>query len=118
MISDCCSYRHGSCTIEEGTYYENRKIELLTDKIHPIKAITQQDINALEVTHEQLQSWSAILEVLPKLFDCEKEPINKERLFKITFRYEKKDTSPKRKVSRIFDKKINVLRTVKLYELS
>ena len=55
---------------------KNENKELLTKKNQPIKTITQQDINALEITLEQLQSWSSILEVLNKFFDCEKEPIN------------------------------------------
>lgn len=59
---------------------EKENKELLTKKNQPIKTITQQDINALEITLEQLQSWSSILEVLNKFFDCEKEPINKKNI--------------------------------------
>ncbi len=59
---------------------KNENKELLTKKNQPIKTITQQDINALEITLEQLQSWSSILEVLNKFFDCEKEPINKKNI--------------------------------------
>jgi hypothetical protein len=54
--------------------------KLLTAKNQPIKAITQQDINALEVTLKQLQSWSPVLEVLNKFFDSQQEPINKKNI--------------------------------------
>ena len=59
---------------------KNENTELLTKKNQPIKTITQQDINALEITLEQLQSWSSLREVLNKFFDCEKEPLNKKNI--------------------------------------
>ncbi|WP_445447292.1 hypothetical protein ACT6P2_08830 [Enterococcus lactis] len=59
---------------------KNENKELLTKKNQPTKTITQQDINALELTLEQLQSWSSILAVLNQFFDCEKEPINKKNI--------------------------------------
>ncbi len=62
---------------------KNENKELLTKKNQPIKTITQQDINALEITLEQLQSWSSILEVLNKFFDCEKK---NQLIRKILFR--------------------------------
>ena len=68
---------------------KNENKELLTKKNQPIKTITQQDINALEITLEQLQSWSSILEVLNKFFDCEKEPINRKILFRNTMQMPK-----------------------------
>lgn len=68
---------------------KNENKELLTKKNQPIKTITQQDINALEITLEQLQSWSSILEVLNKFFDCEKEPINKKNILRNTMQMPK-----------------------------
>ena len=52
---------------------EKENKELLTKKNQPIKTITQQDINALEITLEQLQSWTSTLEELNKFFDFEQK---------------------------------------------
>lgn len=62
---------------------EKENKELLTKKNQPIKIITQQDINALEITLEQLQSWTSTLEILNKFFDFEQETINKKDHSKI-----------------------------------
>ncbi|WP_429971245.1 hypothetical protein [Enterococcus sp. DIV0087] len=60
---------------------EKENKELLTKKNQPIKTITQQDINALEIKLEQLQSWTSTLRVLNEFFDFEKETINKKISF-------------------------------------
>ena len=61
---------------------EKENKELLTKKNQPIKIITQQDINALEITLEQLQSWTSTLEILNKFFDFEQETINKKKIIR------------------------------------
>ena len=61
---------------------EKENKELLTKKNQPIKTITQQDINALEITLEQLQSWTSTLEELNKFFDFEQETINKKNIIR------------------------------------
>ncbi len=68
---------------------EKENKELLTKKNQPIKIITQQDINALEITLEQLQSWTSTLEILNKFFDFEQETINKKRSFENTMQMPK-----------------------------
>lgn len=67
----------GGCIVTKGI--EEKKI--LTTKNQPIKTITQQDTNALEVTLEQLQSWTSTLRVLNEFFDFEKETINKKKYY-------------------------------------
>ena len=62
---------------------EKENKELLTKKNQPIKIITQQDINALEITLEQLQSWTSTLEILNKFFDFEQ--VFGKRVYKRTF---------------------------------
>ena len=59
---------------------EKENKELLTKKNQPIKIITQQDINALEITLEQLQSWTSTLEILNKFLI-----LNKKQLIKRSF---------------------------------
>ncbi len=68
----------GGCIVTKGI--EEKKI--LTTKNQPIKTITQQDINALEVTLEQLQSWTSTLRVSNEFFDFEKETINKKNIIR------------------------------------
>ena len=57
---------------------EKENKELLTKKNQPIKIITQQDINALEITLEQLQSWTSTLEILNKFLILNKKQLIKK----------------------------------------
>lgn len=58
---------------------EKENKELLTKKNQPIKIITQQDINALEITLEQLQSWTSTLEILNKFLILNKKQLIKKK---------------------------------------
>ena len=62
---------------------EKENKELLTKKNQPIKIITQQDINALEITLEQLQSWTSTLEILNKFLILNKKQLIKKDHSKI-----------------------------------
>ncbi|MGY3778023.1 hypothetical protein [Isobaculum melis] len=48
----------------------------------PIKAISYQDLYLMKETLEQLQSWTAILELLDEFFSNKQLPLDKKKIIK------------------------------------
>lgn len=61
---------------------KENEIVLKTKNNQPIKAISYQELYLMKDTLEQLQSWTAVLELLDEFFANKQIPLDKKKIIK------------------------------------